>query len=97
MVGPATAAFAKSFWLSNADIEVVVNEDGSLSVTEILRFDFSGDFSGAYRDIPLEPNQQVTSIVVSDETTTYTLGGCTELGCSSPPGTYGVAQFNDLV
>jgi uncharacterized membrane protein len=97
VVGPATAAFAKSFWLSNADIEVVVNGDGSLSVTEILRFDFSGDFSGAYRDIPLEPGQQVTSISVSDETVFYTTGGCTELGCTSPAGTFGVAEFNDLV
>jgi uncharacterized membrane protein len=97
VVGPVTAAFAKSFWLSNADIEVVVNGDGSLSVTEILRFDFSGDFSGAYRDIPLEPGQQVTSISVSDETVFYTTGGCTELGCTSPAGTFGVAEFNDLV
>jgi uncharacterized membrane protein len=97
VVGPATAAFAKSFWLSSADIEVVVNGDGSLSVTEILRFDFSGDFSGAYRDIPLEPGQQVTSISVSDETVFYTTGGCTELGCTSPAGTFGVAEFNDLV
>ena len=75
----------------------MVNDDGSLSVTEALTFDFSGDFSGAYRDIPLEPGQEVSSVTVSDESVTYQPGGCTELGCSSPPGTFGVADLGDTV
>ena len=36
-------------------------------------------------------------MAVSDESVTYEPGGCTELGCSSPPGTYGVEEQSDLV
>ncbi|MEX2132542.1 MAG: DUF2207 domain-containing protein, partial [Acidimicrobiia bacterium] len=50
---PALPADAKSFWLSNGDVEITVNDDGSLDVVESLTFDFDGSFSGAYRDIPL--------------------------------------------
>jgi uncharacterized membrane protein len=94
---PATAALAKSFWMSNADVDIVIEADGTLLVTETLTYDFDGDFSGAYRDIPLRPGESITDVTVRDETTTYTLGGCTELGCSSPPGTYGVEEQGDLV
>ena len=88
---------AKSFWMTAADVDVVVNDDGSLAVTERLTYDFDGDFSGAYRDIPLRPGEAITGVTVSDESVTYEPGGCTELGCSSPPGTYGVEEQSDLV
>ncbi|HEY4607132.1 MAG TPA: DUF2207 domain-containing protein, partial [Acidimicrobiia bacterium] len=97
VVVPATAAMAKSFWLSDAEITVVVNDDGSLSVTEALTFDFSGDFSGAYRDIPLRSGETVDEVTVRDETVAYQPGGCTQLGCSSPPGSYGVEQNGGFV
>jgi hypothetical protein len=90
---PALPAFAKSFWMSTADVTVVVNSDGSLQVTEILTFDFSGSFSGAYRDIPLNSGHTIRGVTVSDEGGSYTLGGCTRLGCSSPAGTYGVETY----
>jgi len=44
---PATSAGAKSFWISRASVDVVVNDDASLSVTEYITFDFSASFSGA--------------------------------------------------
>jgi uncharacterized membrane protein len=94
---PATAAWAKSFWMSNADVDIVIHDDGSLAVTETLTYDFDGDFSGAYRDIPLRPGEAITDVTVRDESVTYELGGCTELGCSSPPGTFGVEEQSDLV
>ena len=87
VVAPATAAWAQSFWMSSADVDIVINDDGSLQVTETLTYDFDGDFSGAYRDIPLRAGEAITDVTVRDETTTYRLGGCTQLGCSSPPGT----------
>ena len=83
--------------MSEADVEIVVNEDGSLSVVESLTYDFDGDFSGAYRDIPLRPGEAITDVTVSDESVTYESGGCTELGCSSSPGTYGVEEQSDMV
>ncbi|MEE8374793.1 MAG: DUF2207 domain-containing protein [Acidimicrobiia bacterium] len=97
VVVPATAAVAKSFWIANADVTVVVNDDGSLQVTEWLTFDFSGDFSGAYRDIRLRPGEAITVVSVGDAGGTYQAGGCTELGCFSPAGTYGVEQHRDFV
>ncbi len=94
---PATAAGAKSFWLTNADVDVVINEDGSLTVTEQITFDFSGSFTGAYRDIKLGRGQTVTHLAVSDGTIDYSPGACAVLGCSSPPGTFGVAELSDAV
>ncbi len=97
VVVPATAAVAKSFWIANADVTVVVNDDGSLNVTELLTFDFSGDFSGAYRDIPLRPGESIEITSVGDQGGSYSTGGCTSLGCSSPAGLYGVEQHRDFV
>ena len=87
---PALPADAKSFWLTHADVEITLNDDGSLDVVESITFDFDGSFSGAYRDIPLASGATVSDIRVADETIEFAPGGCTTLGCSSPPGTYGV-------
>ena len=43
----------QSFRVDRADVRVEVQDDGSLHVTEQLTFDFTGNFSGAFRDIPL--------------------------------------------
>ena len=94
---PALPAVAKSFSMQNADVTAVVLPDGSIEVTEILGFRFSGDFSGAYRDIPLRSGEELTVISVGDENGTYQLGGCTTLGCSSPPGLYGVETHSTFV
>ena len=50
---PALPALAKSYHIAGADVEIVVEDDGSLLVTEYLTYDFDGSFTGAYRDIPL--------------------------------------------
>ncbi|MCL1594713.1 MAG: DUF2207 domain-containing protein, partial [Actinomycetia bacterium] len=94
---PATAALAKSFWISAADVTIVVNDDGSLAVTEKVTFDFSGSFTGAYRDIPLRQGETIHDVVVSDASGSYEQGGCTQLGCFSPAGTYGVVEFPTFV
>jgi uncharacterized membrane protein len=57
------ASFAKSYYLSGVDVDVSINEDGSFFVNEQLQFDFSGDFSFAYRDIP-RSNPDGQSIVL---------------------------------
>ena len=48
--------------MSEADVEIVVNDDGLLSITESLTYDFDGDFSGAYRDIPLRPGEAISDV-----------------------------------
>jgi len=95
---PAAAAVAKSYWISDAEVSVVVVDDGSLDVIEHITFNFSGAFSGAYRDIPLKEGQFISLVTVSDDTgAAYQPGGCTELGCSSPPGTYGIEALPDRI
>jgi len=86
-------ADAKSYTIDSADSEIVVNGDASLSVTERITYDFSGSFSGAYRDIPLREGESISTVTVSDFTGSYQLGGCVDLGCSSPAGTYGVTSI----
>ena len=87
---PVLPASAKSFHLSAADVRVEIELDGALLVTEDITFDFSGSFSGAYRDIPLKPGETFQLVSVSDELVTYGPGGCVVLGCSSPAGSYGL-------
>ncbi len=93
----ASPAGAKSYWIDSADVAITVEDDGSLSVVERIRYDFSGSFSGAYRDIPLRDGESIRDITVSGISGVHTLGGCVELGCSSPPGTYGVASMPGFV
>ena len=64
-------------------------------MTEEITYAFDGDFSGGYRDIPLREGERVDGVEVSEGTTSYRPGACTELGCSSPAGTYGVEQTAD--
>ena len=52
-------AAAKSYSLPAADIAVQIQPDGSLRVREQITFDFSGSFSGAYRDIPLRRGESI--------------------------------------
>ncbi|OGJ21404.1 hypothetical protein A3K73_09235, partial [Candidatus Pacearchaeota archaeon RBG_13_36_9] len=41
---------AKSYSLEHAEINILVNQDGSLEINETIEFNFVGDFSYAYRD-----------------------------------------------
>ena len=65
MLWPSTAD-AKSYSLPTADVAVQIQPDGSLLVQERITFDFSGDFSGAYRDIPLRSASRSTRSRVSE-------------------------------
>ena len=96
LVVPVTPAVAKSFHIAGADVAVEVESDGSLLITEIISFDFSGSFSGAYRDIPLKAGETFELVSISDELVTYTPGGCPQLGCSSPAGSYGLEELPGL-
>ena len=93
----ASPAGAKSYWIESADVDITVNDDGSLSVTERIRYDFSGSFSGAYRDISLRSGESIRDITVSDAGGAYSLGGCVVLGCSSQPYSFGVASIPGYV
>jgi hypothetical protein len=45
---------SRSYWLEAFDADVQVTENGSVDVTETLRFFFDGSFNGIYRDIPVD-------------------------------------------
>ena len=74
---------------------VLVESSGALEVGERITFAYDGSFSGAYRDIPLRDGESITDVQVIENRSSYTPGGCTELGCSSPPGTFGVTNLGD--
>jgi uncharacterized membrane protein len=92
---PALPALAKSYHISEADVTIEVQSDGSIMVTERLTFDFDGFFSGAYRDVLLFGGESFELVSVSDESMAYEPGGCAWLGCSSPPGTFGLDEQAD--
>ena len=95
VVAPAADAFAKDFDLTNAEIVVELQSDGSVLVTEHITFDFDGSFSGGFRDIPLRAGETIADIAVSEGPVSYALGGCTQLGCRDRAATYGTADLDD--
>lgn len=90
-------ALAESFSLPAAEVTLVVNDDGSVTVTERLTYRFDGSFSGAFREIPLRAGEAISSVGVSEGGVDYRPGGCTELGCSSPAGTFGVRDLGGRI
>ena len=82
----------KHFRIENADVRVEVQPDASLHVTEQLEYHFTGDFSGAYRDIPLAAGVTARNVSVSEDGEQYRPGGNTALGSYDLPGTFGAEQ-----
>ncbi len=74
---------------------VLVESTGALEIGERITFAYDGSFTGAYRDIPLRDGESISDVQVLEDRRAYTPGGCTELGCSSPPGTFGVTNTGD--
>ncbi len=91
------AAGAKSFSLPAARVDVQVEPNGALQIAERITFYFSGQFSGAYREIPLREGESISGISVSEHGQRYTPGASAELGSYGPPGTFGVARTDDGV
>jgi uncharacterized membrane protein len=87
------ASQEKHFRISHADVNVEVQPDASLHVTEDLTYEFTGDFSGAYRDIPLAEGVRARSVSVSEGGEEYRPGGNTVLGSWDLPGTFGAEQL----
>ena len=64
---------------------------------EQITFDFSGDFSGAYRDIPLREGESIDDVGVSEGSDDYIPGASTELGSFGVPSSYGVETSSKRV
>ena len=88
----AGTAGAKSFSLPTADVVVQVARDGGLIVDENIQFAFDGDFSGAFREIPLGKGQSIDQVSVSEGEIVYRSGASAELGSAGEPATFGTVR-----
>ena len=61
---------------------------------EQITFDFSGSYSGAYRDIPVRAGESITDVSVSEGATAYRPGANTELGGFGLPDSFGVTDID---
>ena len=93
LTAPAAAFADKSFSISRAFVTVTLARNGEVIVREDLTFDYSGFFTGAYRDIPLAQDVQAGAVQVSEGATAYAPGGNTELGSSDAVGTFGAVRL----
>ncbi len=84
----------KRFRVNDADVLIEVQPDGALRITERLNFDFSGSFSGAFRDIPLRDGARITKAGVADPGgPLYEPGGSTILGSIDAPDRFGTEDL----
>src|SRR5688500_17122025 len=83
-------ASAKTYTLPQAGVDVRVQRDGSVSITEQITFDYDGSFEGAWRDIPSRFGERVdeSSVRVAEEGVDYRPGGSTTLGAPGPSNSY---------
>jgi len=58
----------------------------------VIVFEFSGSFSGAFREVPLREGESLDRVAVSEGEVAYRPGACAELGCSDAPGTFGTTR-----
>ena len=91
----APTAIAKEYTLPAAHISARVTPMGAVQVTERLTFDFFGDFTGAYRDVPIRAGETIDHVGVAEGDALYAPGASAELGSSGSPGTYGTKRLSD--
>lgn len=66
-------AFAedKSYSIPSIDMDLFLQNDGSIHVTETIHYSFSGTYNGVYRDIPLKNGQILQNVKVSTQGAYY--------------------------
>jgi uncharacterized membrane protein len=90
---PSPAFADKSYSVAQAFVTVTLSPDGEVLVREDLTFEYTGFFTGAYRDIPLAKDVQVRDVRVDEGATEYTPGGNTALGSSDAAGRFGFVRL----
>lgn len=65
--GSASAASSRSYTIPYINMDLYLNDDGSIHVTETLHYSFKGTYNGVYRDIPLNGSQSLKNINVSTQ------------------------------
>lgn len=87
-----TAQANRSLDLERLDVSAEVLPDASMQVTEYLTIDFSGQWHGFNRSLPIEGNTRITDIQVYEEGQPYDLNLGSDYG---PPGTFLVQDHGD--
>nr|MBA2523089.1 DUF2207 domain-containing protein [Solirubrobacterales bacterium] len=90
---PSAPNSDKEYEITDAEVTIELQRDGSLLVHERLPFDFTGSFTGAYRDIPVNGPAEIKNISVFSGGRRYQPGANTELGSFDRPGSFGVEEF----
>jgi uncharacterized membrane protein len=57
--GKAPPAPVREFWIEDFDATILIDGEGVVHVTEVIRFYFDGSFNGIYRDIPVRYNDNL--------------------------------------
>jgi uncharacterized membrane protein len=63
-IGSSFAA-DRSYSIPYINMDLFLQDDGTLHVKEVIHYSFSGTYNGVYRDIPVSGQQQLTNIQVS--------------------------------
>ena len=65
----AGASFAadRSYSIPLINEDLFVQNDGTLHVTEVIHYSFSGTYNGIYRDIPVNSSQKISNIKVTSQ------------------------------
>ncbi|NGP86799.1 DUF2207 domain-containing protein [Fodinibius halophilus] len=82
---------AKEYEIPYIKVEVSINPDGTVQVTEHLTYDFDGDFSWAEYKLLMKGFASISNIEISEKGQNYTNEN------SEAPGTFSVAKNNDAV
>ena len=94
-IAPSVPTSEKEYEISDPQISVELQEDGSLLVHESLPFHFTGHFSGAYRDIALNGLRAGDRPDGLRGWQPYSPGGNTALGSSDLPGRFGTESVTE--
>ena len=63
-LAPISFADDGDYYIPTADKDILVNDDGSTVITEIINYEIEGSVNGVYRDIPHASDQTVTDVSV---------------------------------
>jgi uncharacterized membrane protein len=86
-----TQVSAKSYEIPEVQIEVVINADGTVDITESLTYDYDGSFSWAQYKVPKQGFSSISDIQVSEGDNHFTNEN------SESPGTFSVAQSDEAI
>lgn len=55
----------RSYTIPKATVDLYVQQNGSLEVTENLHYSFKGTYNGIYRDIPMKTGERIENVNVT--------------------------------